>query len=545
VEPDPVPRPKSERAVLLSTLPAGARPSRLALGVVVVSAVFFTIAVPFARRPLTPVAAFIPIYESALVINDLITAALLFGQFSILRSPALLVLASGYLFTASMTVPHALTFPGLFAPTGLLGAGPQSTAWLYMLWHGGFPLFVIAYARLPVSRSAGSRPRGPAHIAALARAVGVLALAGGLTLLATAGHDSLPPIMIGNHYTPAMRTVVTTVWGLSLLALIVLWRRRRRSVLDLWLMVVMCAWLFDIALAAVLNAGRFDLGFYAGRIYGLLASGFVLVVLLLENGILYGRLLEARVRERRQRQRLEEKSAELMAANQELDAFSYSVSHDLRAPLRAIDGFSQILLEEHAGQLDGEGRRLLDVVSANARKMGQLIDDLLAFARLGRASVRRAPVDMRAMAGAVFAELVPGEPARARVELKLGPLPPASADPALMRQVWTNLLSNALKYSGGRERAVVEVSGERDGDRLVYRVRDNGVGFDPRYAEKLFGVFQRLHSSTEFEGTGVGLALVKRIAARHGGDVWADGTVGEGATFGFWLADQRQPPVNT
>ena len=235
--------------------------------------------------------------------NDLITAVLLFGQFGFLRSRALLVLASGYLFTAVMAVSHMLTFPGLFAPTGLLGAGPQSTAWLYMFWHGGFPFCVIAYVLLKGEGRATSQPCGRASVAVLSSVGAALVAVCGLTLLATTGQDSLPAIMRGNHYTPAMIIVVSSVWGLSLLALIVLWRRRPHSVLDLWLMVVMCAWLFDIALAAVLNAGRFDLGFYAGRIYGLLAASFVLMVLLVENGKLYfeldrqNRSLEATVRE--------------------------------------------------------------------------------------------------------------------------------------------------------------------------------------------------------------------------------------------------------
>src|SRR2546428_741194 len=306
------------RLVFLSTLPAGRGERRLALTVVLVSAAIFLSAVPFAKMPLAQISAFIPIYESALVINDLITAGLLFGQFSFLRSRALCVLASGYLFTALMTVSHALTFPGLFSPTGLLGAGPQSTAWLYMLWHGGFPLLVIAYALLKDAGRETGRPRGRAGVAVLASLAAVFVVAGGLTLLATAGQDVLPAIMQGNHYTPAMTLVRSSTWVLSLLALAVLWWRRPHAVLDLWLMVVMCAWLFDIALAAVFNAGRFDLGFYAGRIYGLLAASFVLMVLLLENGKLYARLVEAHESERRERHRGQERTTELTAVNAEL-----------------------------------------------------------------------------------------------------------------------------------------------------------------------------------------------------------------------------------
>src|SRR5437867_3055852 len=277
--------------IFLSTLPAERGERRLAFAVVLMSAAIFLTAAPFAKVPLAPIGAFIPIYQSTLAINDLITAVLLFGQFSFLRSRALLVLASGYLFTAVMAVSHMLTFPGLFAPTGLLGAGPQSTAWLYMFWHGGFPLLVIGYALLKSPDVEAGGQQGRPIFAVLGSAAAAPVVAGAFTLLATAGQSWLPAIMRENHYTPAMTTVIALIWGLSLLALGILWRRRPHSVLDVWLMVVLCAWLFDIGLAVVLNAGRFDLGFYAGRIYGLLAASFVLVVLLLENGMLYARLV--------------------------------------------------------------------------------------------------------------------------------------------------------------------------------------------------------------------------------------------------------------
>jgi PAS domain S-box-containing protein len=280
-----------DRQIFPSRLAARPSDRRWALAIVLVSSAFFLMAVPFARTPLTPVWGFIPFYQSALVVNDLITAVLLLGQFTFLQSPALLVLATGYLFTAFIAIAHALTFPGLFAPTGLLGAGPQSTAWLFMFWHGGFPLFVIAYARLK-----SVRRRTPPAAAIPGCVAGAALVASGFTLLATRGHDALPVIMRGNHYAPAMSLIVTSTWVLSLLALGVLWWRRPRTVLDLWLMVVMSAWVFDIALAAVLNAGRFDLGFYAGRIYGLLAASLVLIVLLVENGKLYARLIAAHER---------------------------------------------------------------------------------------------------------------------------------------------------------------------------------------------------------------------------------------------------------
>jgi diguanylate cyclase (GGDEF)-like protein len=282
---------QNTHSFFLSTLTASRGERRLAGGIILLSLALFALIAPFAKLQLPAVAAFIPGYQSALVVIDLITAALLFSQYFSFGSRALFVLGCGYLFTAAMTIAHTLTFPGLFASGGLLGAGPQSTAWLYMFWHGGFPLFVIAYA-LVKSDGLFSPPGFRQQFGVLALAFcGVLTAVASLTLLVTAGQDSLPAIMQGNNYTPAMIAVVSTVWLLGAAALAVLWLRRPHSVLDLWLMVVICAWLIDIALSAVLNQGRFDLGFYAGRVYGLLAASFVLLVLLAESGMLYKQLL--------------------------------------------------------------------------------------------------------------------------------------------------------------------------------------------------------------------------------------------------------------
>jgi len=285
---------KIEGPNILSALPAGPSEQGLARAVMIVSLLFFAVAVPFAKEPLVKIWAFIPIYESALAINDLITAVLLIGQLHISRSRAMLMLVSGYLFTWLMTSMHALSFPGLFAEQGLIGGDGQTTAWLYMFWHAGFPLCVIAYARLQ------GEIRGDTRRSLLTACAWVLFAVSALTLAATQGGIvPLPALMVGNHYTPTMIGVVSTVWLLSLAALAALWRRRMRSVLDLWLMAVMCAWLCDVALSAVFNGGRFDLGFYAGRLYGLLAASFVLLVLLVENGWLYARLLDATAELRR------------------------------------------------------------------------------------------------------------------------------------------------------------------------------------------------------------------------------------------------------
>jgi len=692
------------RPAFLSTLQAGPRERRIALAVVAMSILIFAAIAPYAKVRLAPVWAFIPTYQSALVVNDLITAVLLFGQFGLLRSRGLLVLAGAYLFTALIAIAHALTFPGLFSPDGLLGAGPQSTAWLYMFWHGVFPLCMIAYTILEGrDRHAIGTPR--VGIAVLSTAALALVATCALTWLATAGEGSLPPIMQNNGYTPAMIGVVSGVWLLNLLALGALWRRRPHTVLDLWLMVVMWAWIFDIALSAVLNAGRFDVGFYAGRIYGLMASGLVLLMLLLENSALYARLVEAHDKHARRLNilreidqavaaerppeviagaaiqplrevlgvaravvnifdlaageaewlaaagrrrthvgsgvrfsqqllgdvealkrgepqlidthalppgpevdallasgvhrymampmiaggeligaisfggesgsfsaeqlsiarevatqlaisvsqarlynrvkrhaeelelRVAERTAELQAANKELDAFSYSVSHDLRAPLRAVDGYARMLEEDYASRLDAEGNRLLGVVRASSQQMGRLIDDLLAFSRLGRGELRTRALRLNDLVREVIDESRQDHDGRT-IDFLVGDLGSAEADPALLKQALSNLVSNAIKFTRGKERAVIEIGTENKGDESTadtYYVKDNGAGFDMKYYGKLFGVFQRLHSHAEYPGTGVGLAIVQRVIHRHGGRVWADSTPGAGTAFYFTL----------
>lgn len=690
------------------TAPAKRRHAYVTL---LILALLFAVAAPFAHRALPRVWAFIPLYQSAVVVNELLTAVLLYGLFSAARAPALLVLAAGYVFTATMAVAHLLSFPGLFAPAGVIGGGVQTTAWLYFFWHLMFPLFIFGYVIL-TARPVRTVASGDAGVAV--RAGGMLAAIGaaaGFTLLATAGHDLLPQIMAGDGDLAAKYIVAWATCLVGLVAAAALWCRRPHSILDLWLLVAVSAGVFEVALAAVFNAGRFSLGFYAGRIYGLAAASFLLVVLILETGRLYARLLESQRSERRQagralarqaerlrvlheidraaviakapqaiaqaavgplrdllgvprtivnrfdlaageviwlaaagrrreyegptvrysirlmgeldalkrgepqlidtlglpaspesgallasgvryymvmpmiaggeligalsfggetaefsaeqmviareaamqlavatsqaqllervmRQtgelelRVRERTADLESANRELEAFSYTVSHDLRSPLRAIDGYSQMLEEDYGATLDAEARRLIGVVRANATHMARLIEDLLRFSQLGRKPVTRLPFDMGALAREVAGEL---GPAHGRAQIEVGALPAADGDRALLKQVWTNLVGNALKYSAHHPEPRISLGGQEADGESIYWVRDNGAGFDMRYADKLFRVFQRLHRSDEFEGTGVGLAIVQRVVSRHEGRVWAEGEVGRGACFYFSL----------
>lgn len=232
-------------------------------------------------------------------------------------------------------------------------------------------------------------------------------------------------------------------------------------------------------------------------------------------------------------QKVRERTAQLESANKELEAFTYSVSHDMRAPLRAVNGYARMIEEDYAAVLDHEGRRLLHVIHDNGRKMGALIDDLLAFSRLGKKDIQKTHLDMNELAEGVLHEL--NKSVHHRAKVKIGRLHPAWGDYSLMSQVLINLLSNGIKYSSKKKNPRVEINSEKKDNHIVYSVKDNGVGFDMQYVHKLFGVFQRLHTVEEFEGTGVGLAIVHRIVKKHGGEVWAEAVLNKGAAFYFSL----------
>jgi diguanylate cyclase (GGDEF)-like protein len=359
----------------LSTMPAGRRQRRLALIVVLAAAALFLIGLPFARVQLPTVWAFIPIYESWLVLLDLITAVLLFGQYAILRSRALLVLGSGYLFTATITVMHAVTFPGLFTPSGLLG-GSETTSWLYASWKFGFVCFLLAYALLkdekPVIRGRIRRARVDVMIAAGLVLLAVCAL----TVLASFSTSFLPTLTTGDVFSPASHRVSVIGWIIGVIMIGVLWFRLR-SVLDLWVLVAGCVTALEVALASSLNSGRFDLGWYLGRAYGLAAMSFVLLMLLLENNRLYARLAESRGELRR----LAVIDPLTRVANRR--AFDDAIDEEWRRAVRNNATIALLLVDvdrfktfnDVYGHVTGDHclRMVADTLAVNVRRAGEMV----------------------------------------------------------------------------------------------------------------------------------------------------------------------------
>jgi signal transduction histidine kinase/CheY-like chemotaxis protein len=505
----------------LSMLPPGRAERRRALLMVTFSVMIFGAAAPFARVPLTRIEAFIPAYEAALVISDLLTAVLLLGQFGLARSRALLVLAAGYLFTGLLVIPHALTFPGVFAPRGLLGAGSQTTAWLYIFWHGGFPLFVAAYALMKNEPGTPLEASWPVRRIIAIAVAAVIAVVCVLTRLAIASDAILPVLVVGGgQFAPALLWVVSIVWGLNILALVLLWTRRPHSILDLWLMVVLCAWLFDVGLSALLNAARFDLGFYAGRIYGLLAASFVLMMLILDTSALYSRLARS-----------------LAATSRAKSDFLANMSHEIRTPMNGIIGFTDLLLES---TLTERQRNYATTVRSAAEGLLVILNDALDYSKIEAGRLELERVDFSPTGLVDEAVSIMSESAK-RKGLSLVSAVTTSVpawvvgDPHRLRQVLLNLIGNAIKFTK-QGSVAVRLSGEpadHAAVRLRFEIVDTGVGVPADVLPRLFDRFSQGDASVtrRFGGTGLGLAICKNLVELMGGVVGADSIPERGSTF--------------
>ena len=526
-------RPQSDGSdTWLVNLPPTPLQRRIALGVAVVLLVGFGITGLFADILLPRIDAFIPAIEVAVILTDLITAALLFSQCWIYHSRALLVLASGYLFTAFIVFPHALTFPGAFSPTGLLGAGLQSTGWLYIFWHAGFPAALLIYGFLkdekfiePVTHTS--------PLFAVSWSVGiVVGLVCGLTLLATAGERFLPHLLLdGTHITPLAHYAATFEALICVVALAMLWRRQR-SVLDLWLMVVAVALISELAINGLFISGRFTLGFYVGRIFTIVTSTIVLIVLLAETTRLYGRLARSNVTLRR------EQNNRLM----NLEALAASISHEVRQPLTAITTSGPALL-----RFLGDTPPKLERVRPAAERMiaaGHRISETLDSVRnlFGTAEHERSPVNINDLALEALRALDREIKARnVATRVDLAPeLPPVTGHSGQLQEVVVNLIQNAIEAMEmvDNDRRVLKVKTELNGgDAISIAIEDTGLGIGPKKPSDIFEAFY----TTKPHGMGLGLAICRMIVERHEGHLSASSPDQGGAIFRVTLPRTSLP----
>ena len=518
--------PEEQNFILSSLSPTRAQ-KRLAIAVVLalLLAFFITEVGPLSTIQLGRIDAFVPAYATAMFVNDTITAVLLFAQFSILRSRALLAIANGYLFTALMLIPWMLTFPGVFAPGGLLGAGLQSTSWLYTLWHAGFAMFVIAYALLRDADPARRLWRGSAGAAILLSVAMTAAVVCATTFVVTAGDALLPRINLDPlHFSTLWLCIAACLALLSVIALISLWIRRR-SVLDLWLMVVMCAYVIEITLIAFPIPARFSFGWYAGRVFGFLSGSLLLFVLLYEITTLYARLLRALLAQRRERE------ARLMTG----DAVSASIAHEIKQPLSGIiTGADAGLrwLDRTTPDLDEAKAAFKQIIHAGHRA-GAVIDGIRA---IFKKDVRnRTSLDINELIGDTLV-LVGDELRKHRVSVQAEPneqLPRVKGDRIQVQQVLLNLITNAIDSMAAKDGPrVLRVRSEvHDGGGVIVSVADTGTGIGSPELERIFNPL----FTTKSGGMGMGLSICRSIIEAHDGQLWVTPNKPEGAVFQFML----------
>jgi signal transduction histidine kinase len=517
-----------EQHFILSSLSPGRAQRRLAFAVVLAMLIaFFITAGPLSTIQLARIDAFVPAYATAMFVTDSITAVLLFAQFSILRSRALLVIASGYLFTALIVIPWILTFPGVFASSGLLGAGQRSTNWLYIAWHSGFSMFVIAYALLKDSAPARRVWQGSAAGAILSSVAMTAAVVSAATFLVTTYDPLLPRLMLdGSRPSALWYYAAGAMMLLSVLALIVLWIRRR-SVLDLWLMVVMCAYVVEISFP------RLSIGWYAGRVFGLLSGSLVLFVLLYEITILYAQLLRAVQAQRRERE------ARLMTG----DAVAATIAHEVKQPL------SGMMLNADAGlrwldratpDLD-EAKAAFKKIVADGHRAGAVIGSIRA---IFKKDVRnRTSLDVNDLIGEALS-LVRGDLQKHQIVAQAEPneqQPRIMGDPIQLQQVLLNLITNAIDSMTVTDAArVLCVRSEvHDGGGVIVSVADTGTGIGSQELERIFNPL----FTTKSGGMGMGLSICRSIIEAHDGKLWVTPNKPEGTVFQFMLPSDDGRPL--
>ncbi len=522
-----------EEALVLSTVSPGPVQERLALAVVLgLLAVFLLItAGPLARVLTKPVAAFVPAYATAMFVCDSITAILLFAQFSVLRSHAMLVIASGYLFSALILIPWILAFPGVFVPgAGLLG-GLQSTSWIYFFDHAGLPVFVIGYA-LSKEAGAGTRVwhgtlRGAIALSVTCTAALVLATA----FLCIAGEALLPRVMTDSlHLSPLWPYAGTPVALLSVAALIVLWRRRR-SMLDLWLIVVMCLYTIEIPLSYYPTPVRFSIGWYTVRLIGILSSCLVLIVLLYEIERLYRKLFGAVLGERRER------VARLMTG----DAVAASIAHEVRQPLTAMitSATAGFRFLNRANPNIDRAKEAFSQITVDGHRAGEVISSIRAMFRDdGR---DKTALDVNELIREALA-LQHGDLLKHRIQVQIEPGEQLSAVPGnrvQLQQVLLNLITNAVDAMAPKEepRILRVKSDAYEGDGVVVSVADTGTGISSKDSQRVFDPL----FTTKPDGMGMGLSICRAIIEAHHGRLWITPNSPQGTVFQFTLHAGSMP----
>ena len=545
---------RDDEGAFLSRAAVGSREVRVCLALIGISAVVFIICVPYVRMSVPSSPAFVAIYNSVSILNDFITSVILFGQFSILRSRALLVLASGYLFASLISIIQLLTFPDMFVAGALLGAGPQTALWLCIFWHGGFPLAVISYALFDTSDRELVSPPHTAIASAFTVVMGAVLVC---WLAATWGAENarvLPPLLDETGFTPWQRVVNLTNIALVLVAFALLVARSRHNLLNLWLIVVMGYWLCDITLSSYLNGGRYDLGFYAGRIYGVLAASFVLAVLVLENSRLYRRLAIAA-------SRLKERATELLRANETLQSeiacrkqaeeglrqaqaelarvsrmtamgeLTSSLAHEVNHPIGAIMINAETCLRWLSHEIPNveRARTVASMIVKDGTRASETV------ARMQQLFDQGAPLRETIDVNEVIREMVlllRDEADRYAVSIRAElaeNLSQVVGDRVQLKQVLMNLMVNGIEAmnDGNETRELIIRSLRAEKGQVTVSVSDSGAGLPPVPVNQIFNAF----FTTKPHGIGIGLSISRSIIERHGGRLWAANNSSRGANF--------------